>query len=66
MFRGKRFLRPFSSKRHPTGCRADERTGAEIPDEDIIDGGDSPADGGGEKWSLNPSENCLRIIGKSQ
>lgn len=48
MFRGKRFLRPFSSKRHPSGCRADERTGAEIPDEDIIYGGsDSPADGGG-------------------
>lgn len=28
--------------------KIDERTGAEIPDEDIIDGGgDSPADGGG-------------------
>ena len=30
--------------------KIDERTGAEIPDEDIIDGGgDSPADGGGGK-----------------
>lgn len=34
MCRGRRFLRPFSSKRHPSGCRTDERTGAPVEDED--------------------------------